>query len=123
MNVLIADGSVQITERLTEIIATENISAIISGAATYEQAFLLFKETRPAVVLIGMNLPGDGSMDLLHAIKETGYLTSIIILSIHMSKAVMEQCQLLGATAFLDKFLEFEKIPGIINSLVNKVLK
>ena len=32
----------------------------------------------------------------------------------------MAQCKLPGATVFLDKFLEFEKIPGIIKTIAVK---
>ncbi len=117
MKVLIADSSAQITESLKNIIATENNTVIIYGATSYETAIQLFKENKPAVVLLGMNLPGNGSMEILQAIKEMGHPTSIIILSIHINNTVIEQCKLLGATIFLDKFLEFEKIPGLIKAI------
>jgi len=117
MNVLIADSSAQITERLKHIIATENKTAIIYTATSFETALPIFKENKPAVVLLGMNLSGNDSMELLQAIKVTEHPTSIIILSIHISNTIMEQCKLLGATVFLDKFLEFEKIPGHIKAI------
>lgn len=117
MNVLIADSSAPIIERIKNMIIQENKAATVYGAVTSEFALQIVKENKPAIVLLGMNLPGNGSIDLLQAIKKTGLQTSIIILSIHMNNTVMEQCKLLGATVFLDKFLEFEKIPGLINTL------
>ena len=56
-------------------------------------------------------------MELLRAIKNTGYNTSIIILSIYMNNSMVEECKQLGVTVFLDKFLEFEKIPEHINAI------
>lgn len=120
MNFLIADSSAQIAERLKHIIATESKTAIIYTATSFETALPIFKENKPAVVLLGMNLSGNASMELLQAIKETGHQTSVIILSLHISNSVKEQCKLLGATIFLDKFLEFEKIPGIIKAIAGK---
>lgn len=114
VNILIADSSVQITERLSDIITGTNSEAIIFSTTSYETAFTIFKEREPAVVLLGMDLPDNGSIELLKAIQKTQCITRIIILFIHMSDALMKQCQLLGATVFLDKFLEFEKIPGLL---------
>lgn len=99
------------------MIADENDTAIIYTANSCETALKLFKKNKPAVVLLGMNLPGNGSMELLQAIKETGHPTSIIILFIHITNTDKDHCKLLGATVFLDKFLEFEKIPGLIKAI------
>lgn len=120
MKVLIADSSPQITKRLRNMIKTENKSAIIYDAANYESALQLFNENNPAVVLLDMDFQGNESIRLLQAIKEAGNQTTIVILSIHITKAIMDQYKLLDATIFLDKFLEFEKIPGIISGIEKK---
>lgn len=117
MNVLIADSSAGILARLSDIITFKTINAIIYTAKNFETALRLFTESKPLAVLLGMNLPGNQSMELLRAIKKTGYNTSIIILSIYMNKSMVEECKQLGVTVFLDKFLEFEKIPEHINAI------
>ena len=120
MKVLIADSSPQITKRLRNMIKTENKSATVYDAANYESALQLFNENNPAVVLLDMDFQGKESMRLLESIKETGHQTTIVILSIHITKVIMDQYKLLGASIFLDKFLEFEKIPGIISGIEKK---
>lgn len=120
MKVLIADSSTQITKRLRNMIKTENKLAIVYDAANYESALQLFNENKPAVVLLNMDFQGKESMRLLESIKETGCQTTIVILSIYISKTIMDQYKLLGATIFLDKFLEFEKIPEIISGIEEK---
>ncbi len=117
MNVLIADSSVGILARLSDIITFKTINAIIYTAKNFETALRLFTESKPSTVLLGMNLPHNQSMELLREIKKTGYNTNIIILSIYMNNAMVEECKQLGATVFLDKFLEFEKIPDHINAI------
>ncbi len=121
MNVLIADSSAGILARLSDIITFKTSNAIIYTAKNYDNALQLFTESKPSTVLLGMNLPGDQSMELLRAIKKTGYNTSIIILSIYMNNTMIEECKQLGATIFLDKFLEFEKIPEHINAIEAKI--
>ena len=120
MKVLIADSSPQITKRLRDMIKTENELSIIYEAANYESALQLFIENNPAVVLLDMDFEGKESIRLLQSIKETGYQTTIVILSIHITKAIIDHYKLLGATIFLNKFLEFEKIPEIISGIEEK---
>ena len=117
MNVLIADSSAGILARLSDIITFKTFNAIIYTAKNFETALRLFTESKPSTVLLSMNLPGNQSMELLRAIKKTGYKTSIIILSIYISNSLMEECKQHGASVFLDKFLEFEKIPEHINAI------
>ncbi len=117
MNVLIADSSAGILARLSDIVTFKTINAIIYTAKNFETALRLFTESKPSTVLLGMNLPGNQSIELLRAIKKTGHNTSIIILSIYINNAMIEECRQLGATVFLDKFLEFEKIPEHINAI------
>ena len=111
MDILIADSSAKIVERLADIITFKINTAVVYTAYNFEKALLLFKENRPSAVLLGMNLPGNQSIELLRAMKKTGHHTSIIILSIYINNSLIKECKQLGATVFLDKFLEFEKIP------------
>lgn len=103
------------------MIQKENKNTMIYGAANYETALQLFTENNPTVVLLDMNCQGKETLELLREIKKTGQQTAIIILSIDITKAAIDQCKLLGATFFLDKFLEFEKIPRIISGLSEKL--
>ncbi len=117
MNVLIADSSEEILQSLSDIITSKINSAIVYTAKNLETAHLIFIKTKPSAMLLGMNLPDNQSIELLRAIKNTGHNTSIIILSIYISNSIIEECKQLGANVFLDKFLEFEKIPEHIISM------
>ncbi len=68
-----------------------------------------------------INYQGKETMALLREIKKTGQQTVIIILSINISNTAVDQYKLLGATIFLDKFLELDKIPGIISGIAEKL--
>ncbi len=121
MNVLIADPTTKITERLKDIIASENKTAVIYTTTNYQKALAIFTENKPSITLLGINSTSDNVLQFLQAIKDTGHATSVIVLYIHITKPVIEQCKALGATVFLDKFLDFEKIPGLINAVLKKV--
>jgi len=121
LKILLAASTPETTKRLRWMIQKENKNTMICAAANYETALQLFTEKNPVVVLLDMNCQGKETLELLREIKKTGQQTAIIILSINISKDTIDQCKLLGATIFLDKFLEFEKIPRIISGLAEKL--
>jgi len=128
MQVLIVDSSSEIVERLEEILTEANITTAIYNSFSYENAIRLFYEHEPDVVILCANLRKNESMKLLSEIKSVIYKTVVIILSINMDEYINEQCRLMGADYFLDKYRDFEKIPGIINvitvtnDIVNKTI-
>jgi DNA-binding NarL/FixJ family response regulator len=114
MQVLIVDNSIQIIERLEEILFEAGNIAAIHKASSYEEAKKLFKENKYDAVLLDNDLPGNESLKLLKEIKKTGEKTCIIILFTHMDNYIQEQCKYLGVDFFLDKYCDFEKIYGVI---------
>ena len=117
MKILIIDNSVEMIERLEEIISEAPVSAIIYGALSYEAALKSFKENMPEVVLLDISLSGNRAITILKEIKEIEPATTIIVLSINTDDKLKEQCRILSADFFLDKYYEFEKIPSIINDI------
>jgi DNA-binding response OmpR family regulator len=114
MLILIIDSSIQIVERLEEIISeAENITAI-HRAVSYEEAKKLFKENKYAAVLLDIDLPGNESLKLLREIKKNRKETCIIILFTHIDNYIQEQCKLMGADFFFDKYYDFGKISGLL---------
>ena len=123
MTVLIVDSSTAIIERLASLISeTGNVKTILK-AETGKAVTELLKVSKPDVVLLDIGLPGNKSFDLIWEIKKSNAATAVIVLSIHTNVHMEEQCNSLGADYFFDKYHEFEKIPGVINSIAaNKKL-
>ena len=117
MEILIVDSSIQIIERLEEILSeSDNINAI-HKAVCYEEASKLFKENEPDFVLLDVSLPGKESFKILKEIKEISRKTFVIILSSDLDKYIKEECTSLGSDFFFDKYYDFEKICGVINTI------
>jgi len=114
MLILIIDSSIQIIERLEEIISeAENITAI-HRAVSYAEAKKLFKENKYAAVLLDIDLPENESLKLLTEIKKNGKETCVIILFTHIDNYTQEEYKFLGADFFCDKYYDFEKISGLL---------
>ena len=79
MLVLIVDGSIQIIERIGEMISESNNATAINSAISYQEAITLFKKNKPSVVLLDGYLPQNLSLKLLREIKQTGYKTAVIV--------------------------------------------
>ena len=124
MRLLIIDGSVEIIRRLEELLSELTTISAIHTSASYEKGIKLFKENRPDIVLLDIFLPENKSLKLLGEMKAARYKKSIIILS-NDSKDYQELCHLLGVDYLLDKYHDFDKIPGVINgiSFNNQVVK
>ncbi len=117
MQILIVDSSVQVIDRLEEILSEAESVCAIHRAVSYNEAAVFFKEDMPDVVLLDSGLRGNGTINLLKKIKETGSKALVIILSTRYDDFLIKECKLNGADFFFDKYYEFEKIPAIIDSI------
>ncbi|SRR5258706_3104116 len=116
MLILIVDSSIRIIERLEEIISEAETITAIHRAVSYEEAKKLFKENKYAIVILDIDLPGNGSFKLLNEIKKTGEEICVIILFTQMDNYIQERCKSLGADFFFDKYYDFGKISGLLKT-------
>ncbi len=114
MKILIADSSIFILDRLENLLLETFSNAAVLRAGSYKDAMMLFKEQLPGIVLLDVSLPR--SLSLLGEIKKRQSKTCVIVLSIQIDLKIHEKYSLRGADFFLDKYYEFEKIPGIIKT-------
>ena len=117
MRVLVVDRSVQIIDGLVDILSDAKNITDIHSAVSHEDAKKLFKENKHDAVLLDIDLPGNESFKLLEEIKKTSRKTCVIILSAHVDGYIQEQYKSLGADFFFDKYYDFEKICGVIDSI------
>jgi len=115
--ILIVDDSILIVERLLDFIGSiENIDEI-KHADTYEKAELLFRQCKPDIVLLDIQLPDASGINLLNKIKSYHREVIVLMFSNHASSYYKTVCMELGADYFFDKSKDFDLIPGIISSL------
>lgn len=115
MQVLIIDKSLQIVERLSNLLLETGIPLTIHKAISYNEAIDMGKVTQPGVVLIDRHLPNGQSMRLLELFKEKRSV--VVMMTLRMDADMITQCKLAGADFVLDKYYEFETLPGIIRQL------
>jgi len=117
IRVLVVDDSKIIRERLEEMLSGIDHVASVTKAIDYHSAVEMVKQTSPDVVLLDINLPGRSGLEILREIKNINKNTRVIMITNTSIEYYRELCTFLGAEYFIDKSNEFEKIPGIINSI------
>jgi len=101
--ILIVDDSILIVERLLDFIGSiENIDEI-KHADTYEKAELLFRQCKPDIVLLDIQLPDASGINLLNKIKSYHREVIVMMFSNHASSYYKSVCMELGADYFFDK--------------------
>ena len=115
MKVAIFDDSIQIINRLKELVLESGSVAEIEYAVSYEDAVSVITNKRPDIVILDLNFHGSKPYELLKTIKANFQQIKVIILSIHIEEEIQTQCLELGADYFFDKYHEFEKIPLLIS--------
>ena len=118
MDILIVDGSAQVTERLSSLLTEPDKNRIIHTALCFTEARTLFKEKRPSLVLLDRWLPENKSIELLKIIKATDNNTKVMILCFFADSDTESHYKLHGADFFLDKYNDYEQIPGIIDTII-----
>lgn len=117
ITVLIVDNSPMIVTRLTELL--EDVTAITSlkTCGTYGHAVRYFETYQPKIALLDINLPDKSGIELLKYVKFQAPETKVIMLTNQSGDYYREQCLKMGADYFLDKSLDFDRIPFILTSL------
>lgn len=94
----------------------EDVKAIgyINVANDYDQAVKYLDEERPDMALLDINLPGKSGIELLRRIKEKGNKCEVVMVTNHADEYYKKLCMDLGAKYFLDKSIDFAKVPEII---------
>jgi len=117
VKVFIADDSLKVVERLTDllkqVVGLELIGHAVDGPAAAESVLKL----NPDVVILAFRMPKGNGIDVLKAIKITRPGTQVIIFTNFPYAQYRKKCLDAGADFFLDKSSEFNQIPGIILNL------
>jgi DNA-binding NarL/FixJ family response regulator len=114
MRILIVDSSIQIIERLEEMLSEAGSFPVMHSAICYEEAKKLCMENKYDAIILDIDMPYNGSVTLLKEIKKTGQRTCFIILFTRIGVYIKERYKALGAEFFFDKYYDFEKICNLL---------
>ena len=110
IRVVIADGSELYREGLALVFDREPDLRIVGRARTAEEACRLAHGIRPAVVLVELNLPGEGGLEATRCITRDAQGTRVLLIARRFSRADVREAVLAGVRGFITKESRLETL-------------
>ncbi|HEX8297860.1 MAG TPA: response regulator transcription factor [Rubricoccaceae bacterium] len=117
LHVLIADDSAIVRSHLVEMLGQIKDVEIVAEAGDTTSAVAQVQEHRPEVVVLDIQMPGEGGVVALRQIKHLLPDTHVLMLTNHADPFYRRRCMKEGADAFFDKSTEFLEVGAAIRVL------
>src|SRR6478752_10077117 len=102
MKILLVDDHAVVRSGLRTLFASMS-DAQISEATTGRDALARLRQDRPDLVLLDLNLPGIGGLELLRRMLIEEKAARILVLSMHAEPLYAARAMALGARGYLSK--------------------
>jgi two-component system nitrate/nitrite response regulator NarL len=116
IRVLIADDHALVRDSVRAILANERDMEIVATAGDGQEAVDLFDSYGPDVVVMDISMPkmdGIHATELIHQHKESA---GIVILSMHVNAALVQQAIRMGARGYVLKRQATDELPKAIRA-------
>ena len=118
MNILLVDDHSIVRSGLRRLIATlPNVQ--ISDAATGEEALTLVRTERPTLIVLDLNLPGLGGLELLRRVLAEHPDGRVIVLSMHAEALYATRALRMGAAGYLSKNASPEELLEAVQRVIS----
>jgi DNA-binding NarL/FixJ family response regulator len=109
MKILLVDDHVIVRAGLRDLL-TSALDTTILQAGTGRDALLRLRQDRPDLVLLDLNLPGIGGLELLRRMLLEDKAARILVLSMHAEPLYAARAMELGACGYLSKNASAEEL-------------
>jgi len=119
MKVFVVEDSSAVRERLVEMIRDVEDVEVVGEAASYKQAVSGITKTLPDVAILDIKLAdneGNG-IDVLNEVRKTLPGIKAIVMSNYVTPQHVKASADAGAAYFLDKSVDFDRIPDILRKM------
>jgi len=119
--VIIADDHVLIREGLRKVLAREPDMRVVGEARNGPELIALLQSTPADVVLLDINMPGDGSIETLQRIAALRPGLPVLMISVLPEEQVALRFLRLGAAGYVSKEAAADELVNAIRSVVRGV--
>ena len=120
MRVFIVDDSEVVVERLADLLEEVPGAELVGQAADVPEAVAGIQRMKPDALILDLQMPGGSGLDVLRAIRANHPHLQVLICTNYAYPQYREECFTAGANFFLDKSVEFGRIPAILRELIEK---
>jgi DNA-binding NarL/FixJ family response regulator len=118
LHVLVADDSAVVRRHLVEMLGQIADVEVVAEAVDTPSAVAEAEAHRPEVVVLDIQMPGDGGIAALQRIHRMLPDTRVIMLTNHADPIYRRKCLREGASHFFDKATEFTEVGETVRRLV-----
>ena len=120
MKVFIVDDSRVVVERLAGLLEEIPGAQFVGQAGDVPEAVDGIQKMKPDALILDLHMPGGSGLDVLRAIRTDHPQLFIVICTNYPYPEFRRECLTAGANFFLDKSVEFEKIPSLLRDFIQK---
>ena len=102
MKLLLVDDHAVVREGVRRLLSMA-VEATVFEAKTGREALAVFKAEKPEVVILDLNLPGSGGLDLLRRLLIEDAKTKVLIFSMHTTPLYVARALQAGAKGYVSK--------------------
>ena len=119
MKVFVVEDSVAVRERLVEMILEDETMEVVGEADSYGNAVAGIIRTVPDVAILDIKLADNSGsgIDVLHKVRKLMPKVRAIVISNNVTPQHVKSSADAGAEYFLDKSVDFERIPEILRQI------
>jgi DNA-binding NarL/FixJ family response regulator len=114
VKLFIADDSLIVRERVVTMLDELAGIEFVGQAETVAEAISEIRNRQPDVVILDIQMPDGSGIEVLQNIKQAEAAPMVIILTNYPYQKHREKCLNAGADFFLDKSIEFDQIPKLL---------
>jgi DNA-binding NarL/FixJ family response regulator len=121
VRVLLVEDSEVLTERLAEAIRQIPGVELVGSVDTESDAVAAVQRDRIDVMILDLHLRQGNGFGVLRAVAKSAQRPFIVVLTHYDLPQYKDAALALGATHFLDKVRDYDKLPDVLHQLVVKV--
>lgn len=114
MRVLLVDDSATVRERLKGLFSEVPKVEIIGEAGDGTEALELVRRLNPEVLILDIQMPDGGGIELLRKVKIINRSLMVIVLTNLSERQYRQKCLDAGADYFFDKSSEFNEVAAVL---------
>lgn len=123
LKVLLIDDTVMILQSLQSLLSGVKQVSETAAATSAEEALSIMEEYQPDVMVLDINMPGMGGVEMLRKLHLRDTAKPVVIMLTNNTFAgYRDECMRLGADYFLDKSRDFLMIPSIVAKVMERNL-
>jgi DNA-binding NarL/FixJ family response regulator len=118
VKLFIVDDSEIVIERLKTMVSEVKEIEIIGQATNPFDAINGIRTLHPDAVILDLQMPGGSGIGVLLSIKRDNSAPVVLVLTNYPYPQYRKKCMEAGADFFFDKSTEFERVPEVLNRLI-----